>query len=129
LHGGWPDHSTLRVACSRSSQPIHRFYDYQPDLNTANPAVRAEIKKILGFWLALGVSGFRVDAAPFVIAHKGPEIEKQPHESFEFIDEFREYLSWKRGDAVFLAEADATPAQLGNFFGERGNRMNQFRTV
>jgi maltose alpha-D-glucosyltransferase / alpha-amylase len=124
LHGGWPDHSTLRVACSRSSQPIHRFYDYQPDLNTANPAVRAEIKKILGFWLALGVSGFRVDAAPFVIAHKGPEIEKQPHESFEFIDEFREYLSWKRGDAVFLAEANVAPNQLGNFFGERGNRMN-----
>ena len=103
---------------------FHRFYDYQPDLNTANPAVRAEIKKILGFWLALGVSGFRVDAAPFVIAHKGPEIEKQPHESFEFIDEFREYLSWKRGDAVFLAEANVAPNQLGNFFGERGNRMN-----
>jgi maltose alpha-D-glucosyltransferase/alpha-amylase len=77
-----------------------------------------------GFWLALGVSGFRVDAAPFVIAHKGPEIEKQPHESFEFIDEFREYLSWKRGDAVFLAEANVDPNQLGNFFGERGNRMN-----
>jgi maltose alpha-D-glucosyltransferase/alpha-amylase len=103
---------------------FHRFYDYQPDLNTANPAVRAEIKKILGFWLALGVSGFRVDAAPFVIAHKGPEIEKQHHESFEFIDEFREYLSWKRGDAVFLAEANVAPNQLGNFFGERGNRMN-----
>jgi maltose alpha-D-glucosyltransferase / alpha-amylase len=103
---------------------FHRFYDYQPDLNTANPTVRDEIKKILGFWLALGVSGFRVDAAPFVIAHKGPEIEKQPHESFEFIDEFREYLSWKRGDAVFLAEANVAPDQLGNFFGERGNRMN-----
>jgi maltose alpha-D-glucosyltransferase / alpha-amylase len=103
---------------------FHRFYDYQPDLNTANPAVRAEIKKIIDFWLALGVSGFRVDAAPFVIAHKGPEIEKQPHESFEFINEFREYLSWKRGDAVFLAEANVAPNQLANFFGERGDRMN-----
>ena len=38
---------------------FHRFYHYQPDLNTANPAVREEIKKILGFWAALGVSGFR----------------------------------------------------------------------
>jgi len=113
-----------RYSSAAKAYYFHRFYDYQPDLNTANPAVRAEIKKILGFWLALGVSGFRVDAAPFVIAHKGPEIEKQPHESFEFIDEFREYLSWKRGDAVFLAEANVAPNQLGNFFGERGNRMN-----
>ncbi|HEX6565388.1 MAG TPA: alpha-amylase family protein [Chthoniobacterales bacterium] len=103
---------------------FHRFYDYQPDLNTANPEVRAEIKKVIGFWLALGVSGFRVDAAPFVIAHKGPEIEKQPHESFEFINEFREFLSWKRGDAVFLAEANVLPSQMSQFFGERGDRMN-----
>jgi maltose alpha-D-glucosyltransferase / alpha-amylase len=103
---------------------FHRFYDYQPDLNTANPEVRAEIKKIIGFWLTLGVSGFRVDAAPFVIAHKGPEIERQPHESFEFINEFREFLSWKRGDAVFLAEANVLPSQMSQFFGERGDRMN-----
>src|SRR3712207_1032220 len=37
----------------------HRFYDFQPDLNFANPAVRAEVKKIMAFWLQLGVSGFR----------------------------------------------------------------------
>ena len=41
---------------------FHRFYDFQPDLNTANPNVRAEIRKIMGFWLQLGVSGFRMDA-------------------------------------------------------------------
>ena len=111
---------------SRSAQAyyFHRFYDYQPDLNTANPAVRDEIKKIMGFWLTLGVSGFRVDAAPFVIAHKGPEAEKQPHESFEFINEFREFLSWKKGDALFLAEANVAPDQMLQYFGQRGDRMN-----
>ena len=46
---------------------FHRFYDFQPDLNFANPAVREEIRKIMGFWLELGVSGFRVDAVPFLI--------------------------------------------------------------
>src|SRR3954466_12105159 len=39
-----------------------RFYDFQPDLNLANPQVRAELHKIMGFWLRLGVSGFRMDA-------------------------------------------------------------------
>ena len=36
---------------------FHRFYDFQPDLNTANPHVQAEILKIMGFWIQLGVSG------------------------------------------------------------------------
>ncbi len=90
----------------------------------ANPNVRDEIKKIIGFWLALGVSRFRVDAAPFVIAIKGPEAQKQPHESFVFLNEFREFLSWKRGDAVFLAEANVPPDQMLQYFGDRGTRMN-----
>ena len=50
---------------------FHRFYDFQPDLNTSNPEVQAEILKIMGFWIQLGVSGFRMDAVPFVIATKG----------------------------------------------------------
>ena len=32
-----------------------------------NSAVREEMCRIMGFWLELGVSGFRVDAVPFVI--------------------------------------------------------------
>ena len=40
--------------------------------NTSNPHVQAEILKIMGFWIQLGVSGFRMDAVPFVISTKGP---------------------------------------------------------
>jgi maltose alpha-D-glucosyltransferase/alpha-amylase len=46
---------------------LHHFYKEQPDLNIANPEVQEEIRKIMGFWLQLGVSGFRIDAAPFLI--------------------------------------------------------------
>ena len=35
----------------------HRFYKFQPDLNTENPAVQEEIRKIMGLWLQLGVLG------------------------------------------------------------------------
>lgn len=55
---------------------FHRFYEFQPDLNTSNPEVQAEILKIMGFWIQLGVSGFRMDAVPFVIAAKGPGVRK-----------------------------------------------------
>ena len=46
---------------------LHHFYTFQPDLNVTNPKVRDEVAKIMGFWLELGVSGFRVDAVPFLI--------------------------------------------------------------
>ena len=43
---------------------MHRYYDFMPDLNITHPDVRDEMNKILGFWLELGVSGFRVDSLP-----------------------------------------------------------------
>jgi maltose alpha-D-glucosyltransferase/alpha-amylase len=70
---------------------FHRFYEFQPDLNTANPQVRAEILKIMGFWLQLGVSGFRMDAVPFVIVKKGAE-QKRPVEQYDMLRGFREFL-------------------------------------
>jgi maltose alpha-D-glucosyltransferase/alpha-amylase len=90
---------------------FHRFYDFQPDLNTANPLVQAEILKIMGFWLQLGVSGFRMDAVPFVIAEKGAGITK-PAEQYDMLRTFREFLQWRQGDAVILAEANAVDVQF-----------------
>jgi maltose alpha-D-glucosyltransferase/alpha-amylase len=52
---------------------FHRFYDFQPDLNTSNPHVQAEILTIMGFWIQLGVSGFRMDAVPVRDRHEGRE--------------------------------------------------------
>ncbi len=46
---------------------MHRFFPHQPDLNIDNPRVRDEIHRIIGLWLELGLSGFRVDAVPFLI--------------------------------------------------------------
>src|ERR687892_2107991 len=37
----------------------HRFFYHQPDLNYENPAVLAEMIKVLRFWLDQGVDGFR----------------------------------------------------------------------
>jgi maltose alpha-D-glucosyltransferase/alpha-amylase len=87
---------------------FHRFYDFQPDLNTANPEVQAEILKIMGFWIQLGVSGFRMDAVPFVIASKGPRVSK-PVENYDMLRSFREFLQWRDGDAIILAEANVRP--------------------
>ncbi|MBB3464899.1 alpha-amylase family protein [Rhizobium sp. BK377] len=101
---------------------FHRFYDCQPDLNTANPHVQAEILKIMGFWIQLGVSGFRMDAVPFIIAKKGAAVKK-PAEQFDMLRTFREFLQWRQGDSIILAEANVLPETDLDYFGEDGDRM------
>jgi maltose alpha-D-glucosyltransferase / alpha-amylase len=102
---------------------FHRFYDFQPDLNTANPHVQAEILKIMGFWLQLGVSGFRMDAVPFVIAKKGAD-QTDPIEQYDMLRLFREFLQWREGDAIILAEANVLPATDLDYFGTEGDRLH-----
>ncbi|MGF6612822.1 maltose alpha-D-glucosyltransferase/alpha-amylase [Paraburkholderia sp. WSM4175] len=101
---------------------FHRFYDFQPDLNTSNPHVQAELLKIMGFWIQLGVSGFRMDAVPFVIATKGPKV-RRPVEQYDMLRTFREFLQWREGDAIILAEANVQPKTDLQYFGDEGERL------
>jgi maltose alpha-D-glucosyltransferase/alpha-amylase len=101
---------------------FHRFYDFQPDLNTSNPMVQAEILKIMGFWIQQGVSGFRMDAVPFVIATKGPNVTK-PREQYDMLRRFREFLQWRQGDAIVLGEANVMPDTDLDYFGKDGERL------
>jgi maltose alpha-D-glucosyltransferase / alpha-amylase len=101
---------------------FHRFYDFQPDLNTSNPYVQAEILKIMGFWIQLGVSGFRMDAVPFVIGTKGAKV-RQPVEQYDMLRQLREFLQWRLGDSIILAEANVLPETDMEYFGEQGERM------
>jgi alpha-glucosidase len=47
---------------ARGQYYFHQFYEGQPDLNYRNPEVAAAMLEVAGFWLDLGVDGFRVDA-------------------------------------------------------------------
>jgi trehalose synthase len=93
---------------------LHSFYRHQPDINIANPKVRDEIAKTIGFWLQLGVSGFRVDAVPFLIeAPKGVEIG-DPH---EFLRDIRRFLQRRSSEAVLLGEVNLPYRQQVAYFG------------
>ena len=103
---------------------MHRFYHHQPDLNIANPVVRDEIHKVIGFWLELGLSGFRVDAVPFLIEQEGiaSPATGDPH---DYLRDLRAFMSRRRGDAVLLAEANEPAEKLALFFGdEHGDQMH-----
>jgi maltose alpha-D-glucosyltransferase/alpha-amylase len=102
---------------------FHRFYDFQPDLDTCHPEVQAEILKIMGFWIQLGVSGFRMDAVPFVIAEKGAGVKK-PAEHYDMLRAFREFVQWRAADSILLAEANVLPETDLEYFGDDGERMH-----
>ena len=98
---------------------LHRFYKHQPDLNVANPVVRDEIAKVMGFWLELGLSGFRVDAVPFLLETTGmPASETDqfadPH---EYLRDLRSFLGRRSGDAVLLGEVNMPHREQAKFFG------------
>jgi maltose alpha-D-glucosyltransferase / alpha-amylase len=100
---------------------FHRFYEFQPDLNTENPVVRNEILRIMGFWLQLGVCGFRMDAVPFLISRKG--YHNAPRKDYEFLHDMRDFLQWRRRDAVLLAEANVPPNESLEYFGDLGDHL------
>jgi maltose alpha-D-glucosyltransferase/alpha-amylase len=106
----------------------HRFYDFEPDLNMANPKVRAEIKKVMAFWIQLGVAGFRMDAAPFVIEHPQPG-EGEPARDYELLTSLNRHLAWRRGDAVVLAEANVPSGELIDFFTDAGGSGNRLQML
>ena len=105
----------------RQEYYFHRFYDHQADLNIANPEVREEIDRIMGFWLALGVSGFRIDAVPFLIEDLAdPATEGSP---YDYLGRMRQFLDWRQAEAILLAEANIPMEEAGNYFGD-GDRLN-----
>jgi Glycosidases len=100
----------------------HVFYRHQPDLNIGNPRVRDEIAKVIGFWLALGVNGFRIDAVPFLIEPPSGVDIGDPH---ELLRDLKRFLQRRSGSAALLGEVNLPfEEQLAYFGGERGGELD-----
>ena len=95
---------------------LHMFAIGQPDLNWAEPSVRAEFEHILRFWFDRGVDGFRIDVAnrmakdPALSDLTGPVAAGQhPYQDRDELHDI--YRGWRRvADSydpprVFVAEA------------------------
>ena len=97
---------------------LHSFYKFQPDLNVTNQKVRDEIAKVMGFWLELGVSGFRVDAVPFLIdpSHAEDSGGDMP-KPLEYLRSLRSFLGRRSGEAVLLGEANLPRKDQVQYFG------------
>jgi trehalose synthase len=93
---------------------LHSFYEHQPDLNVANPRVRDEITRTIGFWLQLGVSGFRVDAVPFLLEVPAGAEMGDPH---DYLRDVRRFLQRRSSEGVLLGEVNLPYEQQLEYFG------------
>ena len=128
----------------RQEYYLHLFAIKQPDLNMDNPLVREEVKKVLKFWLDLGVDGFREDVITFISkkdglpndyimpASKGLMMYNHGPRIHEYLHEFkRDVLD--HYDCVTLAEAPMVSPKTALTYIEEGNdqqidMMIQFET-
>ncbi len=94
----------------------HRFYSQQPDLNFENPAVRAEMTKVVDFWFDLGVDGLRLDAVPYLFEREGTNCENLPA-THDYLRELRAHISRRYPDRMLLAEANQWPEDAAAYFG------------
>jgi maltose alpha-D-glucosyltransferase/alpha-amylase len=62
-----------------------------------------------------------MDAAPFVIEDVHPD-QSTPRREYQWLSDLRTRLSWRRGDAIILAEANVVRDELIDYFGE-GDRI------
>jgi maltose alpha-D-glucosyltransferase/alpha-amylase len=102
---------------------LHRFYKFQPDLNIDNPAVRDEIARIIGFWMELGLSGFRVDAVPFLLENAGQLDTDELPDPHDYLADLRAFLTRRNGEGVLLGEVNLPYADTMKFFGEHADEL------
>jgi trehalose synthase len=121
----FPNRETSNWAYDRKAKKwyLHRFYSFQPDLDTANPEVRDEIAAVMGYWLQLGVAGFRVDAVPALLETAGLP-ERVSGDPREWLRRMRTFVNRRRGDAILLGEVNVALADLASYFGDEGDLLN-----
>jgi trehalose synthase len=115
----FPDQESSNWAFDEEARQwyMHSFYSHQPDLNVANAEVRDEIAQTVGFWLEQGLSGFRVDAVPFLIEPPGGR-RRSGDDPHKLIRDIRRFMGRRRGDAVLVGEVNLAPREQRAFFGD-----------
>ncbi len=121
-----------------NSYYLHYFSKKQPDLNWENPAVRNEMYEIMKFWLDKGVSGFRLDAFPFMGKDTTwPGMPKEfTNEQFvryygadtkvhEYLKEMNEKVLSKYEDVYTVGEGGVIPfSKMQDYVNTERNELN-----
>ena len=88
-----------------------------PDLNFANPDVRAEIKRLASLWLERGADGFRLGAARGLVENGDGLLQVDQPETHEFWRELSWAVRTARRDATLVGEVRADTPVIATYYG------------
>lgn len=103
---------------------FHLFAPEQPDLNWANPKLRAEIHAMMNWWFDRGIAGFRMDVIDLIGKDPGQGISADGPRLHEYLQEMhRETLEGR--DVLTVGEAwSATPDNAPLFSDPARNELS-----
>ncbi|MEZ5161696.1 MAG: alpha-amylase family glycosyl hydrolase [Marmoricola sp.] len=82
-----------------------------------NPAVHEAMLEAMGFWLDMGLDGFRLDAVPYLYERPGTNGENLP-ETHAFLKKVRRFVDEHYPGRVLLSEANQWPSDVVEYFGD-----------
>lgn len=117
-HNPFPDFKRRNWIYSSETDDYYyaTYYPGQPDLNWDNPAVFDAMLSHMEFWAALGVSGFRLDAAPYLVKRDGTSCKGLP-ETHAVLKRMRAQLERSHPEVILLAEAHESLPRTKEYFG------------
>jgi alpha-amylase len=82
------------------------FWSEMPDLNYDNPAVRARMLDIAGYWLDKGIDGYRLDAIKYVVEEEvdGRNILSNSPANLAWLKEYNDFVKSINPEAVTIGE-------------------------
>lgn len=120
----------------RKEYYLHLFAIEQADLNMDNPLVRAEVKKIMAFWLNKGVDGFREDVITYISKkaglpndylypiYKGMRFYNHGPNVHKYLEEFKTEILDKY-DCITVAEAPLVrPKKALEYINEKTGQLD-----
>lgn len=128
------DSAWEKVPGEKNTYYLHAFTKKQPDLNWENEEVREEIYKMITFWLAKGLGGFRIDAILNLkkkIDYGQLPVDGEDGRSFigkwilnqpgieVWLNEMKQN-TFNKYNCMTVAEADVPDQQLPNYIGQDG---------
>lgn len=93
------------------------FWSGMPDLNLANPEVRAKVFSIADYWLGVGIDGFRLDAARHLFANGDGELQNDQPETHAFWKELSRHVREVAPDTLLVGENWTSLETVAEYFG------------
>jgi len=104
------------------------FWEGMPDLNYNNPAVTAEMEKVIRFWLEdMGVDGFRLDAIKHLI--EDGRIQENTPATHEWLRGFYGIYKDANPEAMAVGEVWSSTVEVIEYIGDQVDLAFEFDTA